>query len=102
MSLALVSSGVPLSIRNNLLISWYLVRNNLWDWQNLQPYSGGGIFFEFCDALEVKDGQIAPASGWGLDYALGAWGSFFSNTYLPIRRCLHRLSVQASLRMSMS
>ncbi|KAJ3735180.1 peptidase S28 [Lentinula guzmanii] len=58
-------------------------RNNLWDWQSLSPTSGpGATFFDFCDALEVKNGVNAPASGWGLDHALTAWGSFWNETYL--------------------
>ncbi|KAF8827103.1 hypothetical protein HHX47_DHR5000888 [Lentinula edodes] len=58
-------------------------RNNLWDWQSLSPTSGpGATFFQFCDALEVKDGVNAPATGWGLDHALTAWGSFWNETYL--------------------
>ncbi|KAG6896631.1 hypothetical protein C0992_007037 [Termitomyces sp. T32_za158] len=58
------------------------LRNNLWDWQSLQPTTGpGGQFYQFCDALEVKDGVNAPASGWGLDHALAAWGSYFKDTY---------------------
>lgn len=62
------------------------VRNNLWDWQSLQPATGpGATFFEFCDALEVKDGVSAPAAGWGLAHALPAWSSFFSQSYLPDR-----------------
>lgn len=64
----------------------FSVRNNLWDWQSMQPDSGpGATFFEFCDALEVKNGVSAPAAGWGLDHALPAWSSFFSNIYLPAR-----------------
>ncbi|KAJ3920772.1 serine carboxypeptidase S28-domain-containing protein [Lentinula edodes] len=60
-----------------------MFRNNLWDWQSLSPTSGpGATFFQFCDALEVKDGVNAPATGWGLDHALTAWGSFWNETYL--------------------
>ncbi|KAG6885617.1 hypothetical protein C0993_012364 [Termitomyces sp. T159_Od127] len=62
------------------------LRNNLWDWQSLQPTTGpGGKFYQFCDALEVKDDVNAPASGWGLDHALAAWGSYFKNTYYAQR-----------------
>lgn len=61
------------------------LRNNLWDWQSLQPRTGPGAqFFQFCDALEVKDGVNAPATGWGLDHALPAWSSYFKNTYIDI------------------
>jgi hypothetical protein len=64
-----------------------LVRNNLWDWQSLQPTSGPGAkFYNFCDALEVNNGTSAPASGWGLDHALPAWAAYFKNTYLSSRK----------------
>ena len=63
------------------------MRNNLWDWQLLEPSSGPGTkFFNFCDALEVKDGVSASESGWGADHAVSAWGSYFKNTYLPKRK----------------
>jgi hypothetical protein len=56
---------------------------NIWDWQSLSVSTGpGSDFYRFCDALEVKDGQSAPASGWGLDHALAAWGSYWRNGYL--------------------
>ncbi|TFK66312.1 hypothetical protein BDN72DRAFT_961863 [Pluteus cervinus] len=59
------------------------LRNNLWDWQSLQPSSGAGtVFTQFCDALEVKDGKNAGPKGWGLDHALSAWGAFWRNGYL--------------------
>ncbi|KAF8554324.1 hypothetical protein OG21DRAFT_1509073 [Imleria badia] len=41
------------------------------------------LFFQFCDALEVKDGDIAPATGWGLENAIYSWGSFWNDTYYP-------------------
>ena len=64
-----------------------LVRNNIWDWQLLQPTSGpGAAFYRFCDALEVKNGTSAPESGWGLEYALPAWAAYFKNTYLSSRK----------------
>ncbi|KAF9464843.1 peptidase S28 [Collybia nuda] len=59
------------------------LRNNLWDWQSLQVTSGpGSQFYKFCDALEVKNGQNSPASGWGLEHALPTWAAYFKNTYL--------------------
>ncbi|TFK43800.1 serine carboxypeptidase S28-domain-containing protein [Crucibulum laeve] len=59
------------------------LRNNLWDWQSLQITSGpGSQFFNFCDALEVKNGVSASATGWGLDHALAAWGSYWTTSYL--------------------
>ncbi|KAI0938023.1 hypothetical protein AcV7_003333 [Taiwanofungus camphoratus] len=58
------------------------LRNNLWVWQDLQPDSGPGqLFFQFCDALEVKDGVSAGPQGWGLEHALQAWGSYWANTF---------------------
>lgn len=61
-----------------------LVLRNVWAWQDLQPDSGpNATFFEFCDALEVKDGVSAPASGWGLAHALPAWGNYFKTVTLP-------------------
>jgi hypothetical protein len=55
---------------------FWTVRNQLWSWQSLTPASGGGEFFEFCNALEVKDGVAAGPSGWGLQHALDAWGAY--------------------------
>ncbi|KAK7062118.1 peptidase S28 [Favolaschia claudopus] len=61
------------------------LRNNLWDWQGLSLTVGPGAqFFNFCDALEVKNGVSAPAAGWGLDHALGAWSSYWTSTYLTL------------------
>lgn len=59
------------------------MRNNLWDWQSLQPNSGPGQdFFQFCDALEVKDGVSAGPEGRGLDHAIKAWGAHWKSGYL--------------------
>ncbi len=59
------------------------MRNNLWDWQALQPSSGNKTaFLKFCDALEVKNGQSAPASGWGVQHAVNAWGKYFNGSYM--------------------
>ncbi|KAI6101248.1 peptidase S28 [Pisolithus sp. B1] len=58
------------------------LENNLFDWQALQPDTGpGAMFFQFCDAIEVKNGQIAGPSGWGLENAIQAWGGFWNSTY---------------------
>lgn len=58
------------------------VQYNLFDWQSLQPFTGAGsMFYDFCDALEVKDGVNAPATGWGLENAIYSWGSFWNTTY---------------------
>ncbi|KAI0065745.1 hypothetical protein BV25DRAFT_1798124 [Artomyces pyxidatus] len=59
----------------------YPLHSNFWDWLDLQPDSEGGAFLDFCEALEVKDGVSAPASGWGGEHALAAWGSFWANGY---------------------
>ncbi|KAJ7591573.1 peptidase S28 [Mycena floridula] len=54
------------------------LRNTLWEWQSLQITSGpNAAFYQFCDALE-----IAPAEGWGLDYALPTWGKYHGNVTL--------------------
>ncbi|KAI0293151.1 peptidase S28 [Multifurca ochricompacta] len=61
------------------------LRNPLWNWQELSPTSGGSVFFDFCDALEVNSaGKSAPASGWGVEHALSAWANYSSST-LPGR-----------------
>ncbi|KAG2357279.1 peptidase S28 [Suillus spraguei] len=55
---------------------------NLWDWQSMQPDDGSGsMFYEFCDALEVKDGVNAGSDGWGLDNAIKSWGNYWNTTY---------------------
>ncbi|KAL4078879.1 peptidase S28 [Scleroderma yunnanense] len=55
---------------------------NLQDWQSIQPFTGpGALFYQFCDALEVKDGQSADKNGWGLEHAIEAWGAFWNSTY---------------------
>ncbi|KAJ7500019.1 peptidase S28 [Mycena latifolia] len=61
------------------------LRSNLRDWQGLSLALGvEGQFWQFCDALEVKDGVSAPATGWGLDHALQAWSSYWNTTYLAL------------------
>ncbi|KIK48996.1 hypothetical protein CY34DRAFT_429555 [Suillus luteus UH-Slu-Lm8-n1] len=58
---------------------------NLWDWQNLDLDLGPGLlFYQFCDALEVKDGVNAGPGGWGLDHAIKSWGNFWNTTYYKI------------------
>ncbi|CDO72685.1 hypothetical protein BN946_scf184985.g105 [Trametes cinnabarina] len=58
------------------------LQQNFFAWQDLQPDSGpGGDFYEFCDALEVKNGVNAGPSGWGLTNALQAWGNYWKATY---------------------
>ncbi|KAI0800449.1 peptidase S28 [Fomes fomentarius] len=57
-------------------------QQNLFSWQSLDLDRGaGGDFFKFCDALEVKNGVTAPATGWGLDHALQAWGNYWKSTF---------------------
>lgn len=68
--------------------AWRAVRNNLWDWQSLQPDSGSAVqFFDFCDALEVDNstGTIANETGFGQEHAVKAWGDYFRETYYAIR-----------------
>lgn len=65
-----------------VVLNFVAVLQNLFSWQSLQPDSGPNqAFYQFCDALEVQDGVSAPASGWGLDYALQAWGNYWKSTY---------------------
>jgi hypothetical protein len=44
------------------------------------------MFFQFCDALEVKDGVSAGPQGWGLDNAIYSWGDFWNTTYYDYGR----------------
>jgi hypothetical protein len=58
------------------------VQINLFDWQDLEPDTGpGAMFFQFCDALEVKNGVSAGPEGWGLENAIKSWGNFWNTTY---------------------
>lgn len=58
------------------------LEGTLFEWQSLQPDTGpGAMFFQFCDALEVKNGQIAGPEGWGLQNAIQAWGGFWNSTF---------------------
>lgn len=51
----------------------------------MQPSTGPGArFYQFCDALEVNNGEVASEEGWGVDVALPAWGAFFKDIYLGI------------------
>ncbi|KAH9839143.1 peptidase S28 [Rhodofomes roseus] len=61
------------------------LQNPMWDWQSLDvsPNLTDPRFYEFCDALEVKDNETAPESGWGLDHALNTWADYWTTTYLP-------------------
>ncbi|KAG1839389.1 peptidase S28 [Suillus tomentosus] len=69
---------------------------NLWDWQDLDPSTGpDSIFYEFCDALEVKDGVNAGPEGWGVDHAIRSWGNFWNTTYY--RYNCHDQDVQTCL-----
>ncbi|KAF7364825.1 Peptidase S28 [Mycena venus] len=59
------------------------LKTNFGAWQRLLMSAGPGApFFQFCDALEVKNSVSAPAEGWGLDHALAAWGSYWITTFL--------------------
>ncbi|KAH8094950.1 serine carboxypeptidase S28-domain-containing protein [Cristinia sonorae] len=54
-----------------------ILRGPIFEWQDLGPRTGPNAgFYQFCDALEVKNGVSAPAKGWGLDHALKAWGDY--------------------------
>ncbi|RDX48552.1 peptidase S28 [Lentinus brumalis] len=52
---------------------------NYWQEGSIESESVG--FYQFCDALEVDKGKSAPASGWGLDHALKAWGAFWKDGF---------------------
>ena len=74
-----------------------IVLLNLFDWQKLQPNGGpGAIFFEFCDALGVKEGANAPPTGWGLEHAINAWGSFWKDIYYFYGKSLGEVSCLGS------
>ncbi|KAJ8495770.1 hypothetical protein ONZ51_g1545 [Trametes cubensis] len=67
------------SVTANDDFAWALA-TVLQTWQDLLESGSGTIFYEFCDALEVKDGQSAGPGGWGLDHALAAWGDYYQNS----------------------
>ncbi len=58
---------------------------NYWQEGSIESESDG--FYQFCDALEVDKGKSAPASGWGLDHALKAWGEFWKNGFYSAGEC---------------
>ena len=65
------------------LTTFIVVSQIIGSWQELTLTAGAGsTWFQFCDALEVKDGKVAGPNGWGLENALAAWGSYYKNTYL--------------------
>ncbi|KAK0437340.1 peptidase S28 [Armillaria borealis] len=65
------------------------LRWDLWTWQDLQPNTGpGAAFYQFCDALEVKNGVSASENGWGVDNALSAWARWFSVNYAADTDCV--------------
>ncbi|KAF9055008.1 peptidase S28 [Hymenopellis radicata] len=57
-------------------------------WQAMNVYgtpTATAAFYGFCDSLEVKaDGSVASEAGWGLEYAIDAWASWFKNTTCPV------------------
>ncbi|KAL0571573.1 hypothetical protein V5O48_010392 [Marasmius crinis-equi] len=57
----------------------------LTEWQDVAPSSGPNTTFgQFCDALEVdRDGEHAPAVGWGFEKAFKAWGEYTKKIFLP-------------------
>lgn len=70
--------------------SYNVVISNLYDWQSLNITSGPHTqFYNFCDALEVKDGVQAPASGWGGEHAINAWGSYWRDFYFEQRKLFY-------------
>jgi len=74
------NTGVP--VANYFIRACLIVVLNILDWERMSPSTGpGAMFYQFCDALEVKDGQIADQNGWGLEHAIQAWGGFFNASY---------------------
>ena len=59
------------------------VKDPLNYWQDGSITHRSDRFYEFCDALEVKDGKNAPYHGWGLNYAFEAWGRYWNKTLYP-------------------
>ena len=57
-------------------------------WQQGSIISRANSIYEFCDALEVDNGKVAPATGWGLEHALEAWGNFWKKTFYRRSMCL--------------
>ncbi|RPD62559.1 peptidase S28 [Lentinus tigrinus ALCF2SS1-7] len=55
----------------------------LGSWQDGDITTRSDAFYDFCDALEVDNGKSAPASGWGLNHTLQAWGQLWKDTYYP-------------------
>lgn len=51
---------------------------NYWQEGSVTTRSNG--FYQFCDAMEADEkGRKAPASGWGIDHALKAWGDYWKH-----------------------
>ena len=78
------------------------MRNNLWEWQSLSPSSGGGTFFEFCDALEVKariEDEMRRSYGfvWGVQIGFHAVPSMEYVLTNPRLRHLMCVSLTAPL-----
>ncbi|KAI0040522.1 peptidase S28 [Auriscalpium vulgare] len=57
------------------------LKYNLYAWQALAPGEDASIFYDFCDALEVVDGVNAGPKGRGGEYALAAWGKYWTDGY---------------------
>lgn len=80
----------PVSSDHTVLAHSYasVVRNPLYLWLGMEPGSGSDSpVFQFCDAMEVKNGVSAPESGWGLEHALPAFGRYFKEQYIPSSTC---------------
>ncbi|KAI0040526.1 peptidase S28 [Auriscalpium vulgare] len=57
------------------------LKYNLYTWQDLSPGRDASVFYDFCDALEVVNGVNAGPKGRGGEYALAAWGKFWTDGY---------------------
>lgn len=57
------------------------VKNIVYPWQELQTFPTNLTFYKGCDALEVKNNVSAPPEGWGVEHAISALGSYFTESY---------------------
>ncbi|KAI0054263.1 hypothetical protein BV25DRAFT_1776703, partial [Artomyces pyxidatus] len=60
------------------------LKGHITAWQDLQPGFDptDENFFDLCDHLEVKNGTMAPAGGWGVDHAVAAWANYTKEDYM--------------------
>lgn len=66
------------------------ISSPIWEWQNIQFYSGYSQFYQMCDAIEGVDGNSSgnysieySDQGVGLTKALPNFAAWFTTNYLP-------------------